>query len=114
MQALSSDATAILEVMEPNRLYKASELCARFSELSMDALRDIMHELWVKRHVERHGHLGWLRQQTTCASEYAQDPRSCVHCRIARSCSHYVPPAESQAVRPEQLFDHESFPGLFT
>jgi hypothetical protein len=113
MQALSSEAAAILQVMEQGRVYEASQLRTRFPALSADGLRQVMHELWVTRQVERFGDAGWRRQESTCASRLAPDPRSCAGCRIARSCAQYVPLPQSTVVRPDQLFDHSAFPGLF-
>jgi hypothetical protein len=57
-------ATAVLEVLEPDRLYEASDLHARFPDNSMDTLRDAMHALWLERRVERVGALGWRRQES--------------------------------------------------
>ena len=55
MQSLSPHAAAVLVAMEPDRAYRASDLMARFPDLSMDGLRTLMHELWVRRQVERIG-----------------------------------------------------------
>lgn len=104
MPALSEPARTILERMEPGRGYEASELRAFAPDLTMDALRDVMRELWLARQVERFGDRGWRRGRST------------------------RPPSESYAVgggtgdlaslrigtvRPEDLFDHESFAEWF-
>jgi hypothetical protein len=113
MPPLSAAAAAILELMEPHRGYQAAELRALLPEASMDGLQDVMHELWIKRHVERFGYSGWRRQESSCASTIAPDPRSCVGCRIARSCASFVPRPDAKPVRPEDLFDYSEFEGLF-
>lgn len=109
METLSSDAAAILEVMERNRPYDASELRSLLPRVSREGLREIMHELWVKRRVERFGYSGWRRQESSCASHDGSAPRSCATCRIASTCADCV----ALAVRPEQLFEHAAFAGMF-
>ena len=99
--------------MEANRAYEAEELHALFPDSSMDGLREIMHELWVARCVERFGHTGWKRQVSTCASKYAPDPRSCASCPIARSCARAVKQTPSDVLHVEQWSDHPAFAGLF-
>jgi hypothetical protein len=113
MQALSEKAATILGLMEPDRGYEPSELRAFVPDTSIESLREIMHELWVKRHVERFGYLGWRRAPSTCASE---EPPDSPIAAIAGSASgaHDLPPGKTKNVRPEDLFDHDSFSGFFT
>jgi hypothetical protein len=112
MDPLSERATTILERMEPNRSYEPSELRALAPEPSIEGLREIMHELWVKRHVERVGYSGWRRDRSTCGSR--KPPNSPI-ASIVESLSYGddLPPRKTEAVRPEDLFDHDSFSGIF-
>lgn len=112
MDTLSEKATSILVRMEPGRSYEPSELRAFAPDLTIESLGEVMHELWVKRHVERFGYSGWRRDRSTCASQELPD------CQIASivGCASYgdeFPVRETKAVRPEDLFDHDSFSGLF-
>jgi hypothetical protein len=113
MQDLSSEAAALLVSMEPNRAYEAAELQALFRDTSVDGLREILHELWVNRCVERFGYTGWRRQVSTCASKYAPDPQSCVSCPIVRSCLQGIKQTAGDVVRPEPLLDEPAFAGMF-
>ena len=97
MQRLSVHATAILDRMEPNQAYEPFELRAIVPDLSMEALRQVMHELWVNRQVERFGYSGWRRDASASAH---QSGRGSAH-------------ANAAPVKPEDLFDHDSFSGLF-
>lgn len=65
MLALSEDARSILDRMEMDRYYDASDLRAFVPDASAEGLREVMHELWVNRHVERVGYSGWRRQHST-------------------------------------------------
>jgi len=107
MRSLSEDAHTILEQMEPNRGYDASDLMALAGGLNMEAVLDVMHELWIAREVERFHESGWRRT------------------RSATSPATKVPPAPGDgdtrdtrslrigAVRPEDLFDHDRFAPWF-
>jgi hypothetical protein len=55
MLAMSAHTADLLEQMEPNRGYEASELRGFVPELSTEDLREVMHELWIARQVERFG-----------------------------------------------------------
>jgi hypothetical protein len=95
--ALSARARTILEQMEPNRSYEPRELRAFVPDLTLEHLQDVMRELWVQRQVERVGYSGWRRERST--SPAAQGgPRG---------------RARSKPVKPEDLFDHSGFEGLF-
>jgi hypothetical protein len=96
MHALSEYARFILDRMEPGRRYEPQDLRAFVLDTSIEHLREIMHELWVNRQVERVGYSGWRR-----------------HCSAP---SHVPHPAarEINAVNPEDLFDHATFPDFFT
>jgi hypothetical protein len=95
MRPLSEDAGFVLERMEPDRRYNAEDLRALVPGASFEHLREIMHELWVARQVERIGYAGWRRH---------------------RSASAEVPDAGSREVtlvKPEDLFDHTTFADFF-
>ena len=109
MQTLSRHAAAILDRMEPNRGYEALELRAFVPDVTLDRLRAIMHELWVNRHVERFGYSGWRRDRSMCATQEATNPQG----GAARGCAHSIAPPETEGVRPEDLFDHDAFSGMF-
>lgn len=113
MNALSEKATTILGQMAPNRSYEPSELRAFAPDTSIESLREVMHELWVKRYVERFGYSGWRRDPSTRGSEEPPDSESRVNHRIAGSCGHDFRPPQTKAVTPEDLFDHDSFSGFF-
>jgi hypothetical protein len=59
MYALSKDARFILDRMEPDRCYESLDLRAFVPDTSAEGLREVMHELWVNRQVERVGYSGW-------------------------------------------------------
>jgi hypothetical protein len=113
MQDLSPEAAAILASMESDRAYDAADLKALFSNTSMDSLREIMHELWLNRCVERFGYTGWRRQRSTCASKYAPDPRSCASCPIAPGSGHGIKQTAGAVVRLDQLVERPPFDGMF-
>jgi hypothetical protein len=113
MQDLSSEAAAILASMEPSRAYQAADLQARFPGTSRDGLREIMHELWVHRCVERFGYTGWRRQGSGCGSNCAPDSRSCASCPIARSCASGVEQTAGGSTSLEQLLEQPAFEGMF-
>lgn len=92
---LSTDAVGILERMEQDRAYGPDDLRALAPATSIEHLRDIMHELWIGRQVERIGYPGWRRHPSGPVE--AANPRQ-------------VPP---KVVRPEELFDHDAFAEFF-
>ena len=93
MRRLSEHASLILERMKPDRLYEPQALRALVPDASIERLREIMHELWIERQVERVGYSGWRRQRCL--------PRP-----------QPVSP-EVRLVKPEELFDHEPFADFF-
>jgi len=95
MGHLSEHATFILESMEPDRLYKPADLRAFLPDASVEVLREIMHELWIDRQVERVGPSGWRRHRSV--PRQRPEPTS----------------LEVQVVKPEDLFDHEPFADFF-
>jgi hypothetical protein len=105
MSSLSPYAAAVLNRMEPDRAYDASEIRAFLPEISMEAVRETMHELWVDRRVERFGYSGWRRLQSRCAAGEVQ--RS-VECHSGLDVA-----KQTKAVRPEDLFDHDAFSPFF-
>jgi hypothetical protein len=95
MHPCSEYASLILDRMEPDRPYEPQDLRPFVPDTSIDQLREIMHELWVNREVERAGASGWRRQRS--ASPHAPLPVS----------------RETQPVKPEDLFDHDTFAEFF-
>lgn len=82
--------------MESERPYDAQELQSWIPGAGLDRLRDIMHELWIERQVERVGHSGWRRHRS--ASPHLADA---------------APGDNVQLVTPEELFDHAAFADFF-
>ena len=95
MGNLSEHATFILESMQPDRLYRALDLRAFLPDASVERLREIMHELWIDRQVERVGYSGWRRHRSV--PPHRPQPGS----------------LEVQVVKPEDLFDHDPFADFF-
>jgi hypothetical protein len=97
MNSLSEHAVVILERMEPDLLYGPEELCAFLPDTTVERLREIMHELWVNRQVERVDYAGWRRHRSP--SPHPPD----------------VTPVTKgvQTVTPEELFDHARFADFF-
>jgi hypothetical protein len=95
MHSLSRDASFILAQMEPDRRYAPEDLRAFVPEASVERLRELMHELWINRQVERAEHSGWRRHRS--APPDRPDPAS----------------REVQAVKPEDLFDYATFGDFF-
>jgi hypothetical protein len=73
MYALSKDAGFILDRMEPDRCYESLDLRAFVPDTSAEGLREVMHELWVNRQVERVGYSGWRRHRSAPAHELPVD-----------------------------------------
>ena len=97
MLSLSEHASVILERMEPDLLYGPDDLRAFLPDTTVERLREIMHELWINRQVERVDHSGWRRHRSA-------SPRA----------PHASPAAgEIQNVTPIELFDHDSFADFF-
>jgi len=95
MHPLSESARFVLDRMEPNRRYELQELRALLPDGGIERVREIMHELWIHRQVERAGHVAWRRH----ASVPPHAPRSGA--------------ADAKAVKPEDLFDHDAFAEFF-
>jgi hypothetical protein len=96
--ALSETAATILGRMVPDIRYGLPDLRQLAPELSAEALREIMHELWVERQVERSGDAGWRVARST---------------RPARSSNDSGTHPTAGTVKPEDLFDHDSFSTFF-
>ena len=94
MHPFSDYASFILDRMEPGRRYEPQDLRVFVPDTSAEHLREIMHELWVNRQVERAGS-GWRRHRS--ASPHVVHP---IH-------------HEVRVVKPEDLFDHDTFAGFF-
>ena len=96
LHPFSEYASVILDRMEPERRYEPQQLRAFVPDIGPEGLREIMHELWVTRQVERAGDSGWRRHRS--APPHLPRP-------IAR---------EIQAVKAADLFDHGAFADFFT
>jgi hypothetical protein len=81
--------------MEPDRRYELEDLRAFVPGASTERLRELMHELWINRQVERVGDPGWRRHRS--APPHLPD-------RVSR---------EIKEVKPEDLFDHATFADFF-
>ena len=101
MHALSKVARVVLDRMDPDRRYETLELRAFLPEISAERLREVMHELWVNRHVERAGDSGWQRQRSAPPHQSAVDAQAETGFR------------QIKIVKPEDLFDHGSFSDFF-
>jgi len=95
MPTLSEFARIVLEHMEPDRRYGAQEVRAFCPDMGIERVRDIMHELWLHRQVERVGCSAWRRHRSL--SPHVPDPRT----------------VDNRSVRPEELFDHDAFAEFF-
>jgi hypothetical protein len=95
MPPLSESARIILDHMEPDRRYGTQDVRAFCPEMGIERVRDIMHELWIHRQVERVGYSAWRRHRSV--SPHAPDPRT----------------VDARSVRPEELFDHAAFTEFF-
>jgi hypothetical protein len=103
MQVLSTVARSILDRMEPDRHYEAPDLRAFVPNASAETLREVMHELWVNRQVERVGLSGWQRHRSAPPHQSAVDAKR-------DAASGY---GQTKVVKPEDLFDHDSFTDFF-
>jgi hypothetical protein len=95
MDSLSEGASFILDRMEPDRRYEVQDLRALGGHTSNEGLREVMHELWVNRQVERVGDSGWRRHRSVPP-----------HCRRSVSRQH-------EAVTLEDSFDHAALTDFF-
>jgi hypothetical protein len=108
MHALSKAARSILDRMEPDRRYDVLDLRAFVPDASAERLREVMHELWVNRQVERVGYSGWQRHRS------APPHQRPVDAQLDRG--EVGPDSEfrqTKVVKPEDLFDHASFTDFF-
>jgi hypothetical protein len=113
MHLLSEKAASVLGRMEPQRSYEPSEIRAWIPGTSLESLREIMHELWVKRYVERHGFAGWRLERSTSGVELPTDRERVAGQQSVANGGQELRPAQTKAVRPEDLFDHEAFSDFF-
>ena len=103
MHGLSKDARCILDRMKPDHCYEALDLRALVPHTSAEGFREIMHELWVNRQVERVGYSGWQRHRSAPAHHEPADAQ------LDASGSF----RQTKVVKPEDLFDHGSFSDFF-
>jgi len=106
MSSLTPNAAFVLDRMEPDRAYDASEIRAFIPETSLETVHATMHELWVGRQVERFGFGRWRRSPSSCIAGEVIDSVDC----------HSAPRGaikETKAVKPEDLFDHDTFSTFF-
>src|SRR5919106_152355 len=104
MHALSKAARYILDRMEPDRRYEALDLRAFVPDASAERLREVMHELWVNRQVERVGYSGWQRHRSAPPHHRPVDAQ--LDRREVGPDSDF---RQTKVVKPEDLFDHASF-----
>jgi hypothetical protein len=97
MHPLSEYASFILDHMESDRRYEPQDLQTFVPDASVERLREIMHELWINRQVERVGYSGWRRHQSASP-----------HCPRAGESE-----GQSPSVKPEDLFDDATFTDFF-
>lgn len=95
MQPLREQARLIIDRMELDRRYGPHELQAFVPDVTLEDLREIMHELWIGRQVERVGYSGWRRARST--PPHQPEP-------VTRA---------GHTVTPEELFDHAAFADFF-
>ncbi len=95
MSRLSKDAVRMLDRMQAERDYGPDDVRALAPEMSVEHVREVMHELWVSRQVERVGYSGWRRQRSGLPPALSSSPRPVT------------------IVRPEELFDHAAFDDFF-
>lgn len=107
MHALSKDAELILDRMEPDRGYETFSLRALVPHTSADGFREVMHELWVNRQVERVGVSGWQRRRSAPAHQV--DAHLDADDAVAPTSTF----RQTKVVKPEDLFDHGSFGEFF-
>ena len=100
MHALSKDARFILDRMEPDQHYEALVLRALVPDASAEGFRQIMHELWIHRQVERVGSSAWQRRRSAPAHQASLDAQRDGF-------------RQTKVVKPEDLFDHDSFADFF-
>ena len=73
---------------------------------SAEGFREVMHELWVNRQVERLGSSGWQRRRSAPSHEVAAQTDAADVAATARF-------RQTKVVKPEDLFDHGSFDEFF-
>lgn len=89
--------------MESNYRYDITELRAFAPDLTLEGLQDVMRELWVARQVERTGYSGWRRENSGGNDSHPG----------TKGTERRSPAAPPKRVKPEELFDHGAFEGLF-
>jgi len=109
MHALSKVARLLLDRMEPDRRYEPLDLRALVPDASTENLREVMHELWVNRQVERVGQSGWQRHRSAPPHTRPADAQRDVPDVAPGSAAR-----QTKVVKPEDLFDHVSFTDFFT
>ena len=97
MSSLSEHASVILERMEPDLLYGPEDLRAFLPDTTVERLREIMHELWINRQVERVDYSGWRRHRSASPHPTHASPAT----------------SDVQGVTPIELFDHATFSDFF-
>jgi len=96
MSTLSKDARVILDRMVADRRYDEKDLRAFVPDAGSEVLREVMHELWINRQVERVGDSGWRRHRSAAGHEGPREARR-----------------EPKVVKPEELFDYDAFEEFF-
>jgi hypothetical protein len=108
MHALSKDARFILDRMEGDRRYEVGDLRAFVPDASAEGLREVMHELWINRQVERVGYSGWRRHRSAPGDQGPLDAQPDV--RGVAPDSGF---RQTKVVKPQDLFDHDTFQDFF-
>ena len=83
------------------------------ADLNLEALREVMHELWIAREVERFRDCAWRREPSTGGPRATLLSMNAVRSARANVSNGDVPSLRNGNVRPEDLFDHDSFAGWF-
>jgi len=101
MHALSRDASSILNRMELDRRYEVLDLRAFAPDISAESLLEVMHELWINRHVERVGESAWQRHRSAPGHNGAVP--------VVLGCALQ----QTKVIKPADLFDHDTFRDFF-
>jgi hypothetical protein len=83
------------------------------ADLNLEALREVMHELWIARELERFRDCAWRRVPSTCGPRATLLSMNAVRSAQTNTSNGDVPSLRIGTVRPEDLLDHDSFAGWF-
>jgi len=94
--------------MEPDRRYELLDLRAFVPDASVEGLREVMHELWMHRQVERVGYSSWQCHRSAPSHQGRVDEEPDAPDNAPASGFR-----QTKVVKPEDLFDHDTFPDFF-